>query len=262
MDEAFKQQLALGREHFARGDFEKAWPLLTAVAAQRSDLAEVHHMIGVMHHARQEFSEARASFERALSLDPDFTEAALSLSITCNELGSYAEAKRVVSRQSERTRAHDRIDRYARTKLANLHGTVARAYEELGLFSESVDEYQRALALCPDDPMLRIRMAQALRADGDGDRAVVELQSVIVAHPRSAQARVALGLTLLALGRRDEAEAAWVAALSIDPKHRAAEVYLRMVREGSERPSMLPGLDTLQNDDETLVFTAIGEPTS
>ncbi|MDB4928499.1 MAG: uncharacterized protein JWM10_983 [Myxococcaceae bacterium] len=254
MTESIKQQLTLGRELYGRNDYPGAEPHLRAVLAIRDDLPDVHHMLGVIHHDRGEMSDARLCFERALLLNPDYTEAALNLSIVCNELGAYTHAREVVGTISERARHGHRIDPYARGKLANLHGEVARAYEELGMWPEAVDEYRRGLGLCPDYADLRTRLAMCLRSDHDVEGARKELEIAVTINPAYVPARVALGVMYMTLGRHDEAALAWREALAIDPTHRPARVYLRLLDEPEVRPSRFPPPDAIeaQGDEFTI----------
>ena len=104
MTDQLKQQLTIGRELYERHDYAGAEPYLREVLSLRDDLADVHHMLGVIQHDRGELAEARLCFERALLLNPDYTEAALNLSIVCNELGAYTAAREVVGTISERAR--------------------------------------------------------------------------------------------------------------------------------------------------------------
>lgn len=245
----YKQHLALGRELYQREDFLAAEAHLRAVLAVRDDLPDVHHMLGVIHHDRRDLAEARLCFERALLLNPDYTEAALNLSIVCNELGAYTAGREAVGSISERARHGQRIDPYARGKLANLHGEVARAYEELGMWPEAIDEYRRGLGLCPDYSDLRTRLAMCLRSDGSVDEARKELEIAVTINPQFVPARVALGVMYMHLGRHDEAALAWRECLKIDPTHRPARVYLRLLDEPDVRPSQFPPPDALGDDD-------------
>jgi len=51
---------------------------------------------------------------------------------------------------------------------------------------------------------------------------------------------VLLGVTHLAKGELDEAEAAWTEALKIDPSSTSAQMYLRMLASQKRRKSSLP----------------------
>lgn len=258
MDSSTKHLLSLGCETFSRNDYCAAEGPLRACLEANPALADVHFMLGVIHHDRGELTEARERFERALALNPAYTEAALSLAVTCNELGRYAEGRAISQRISQQSRERDRIDPFARGKLANLHADVARAYEELGLYPEAADEYERALALCPGFADLRTRRAAALRASGEHERAVRELEVAVMHAPRYAPAQAALGVNLWSVGRQDEARAAWRRALEIEPRNRAARAYLRMAERGDDAPSGAPlsmppeeleGLDVTLLDD-------------
>ncbi len=237
MDSSTKHLLSLGRENFSRNDFRAAEGPLRACLDAAPTLADVHFMLGVIHHDRGELTDARARFEQALALNPAYTEAALSLAVTCNELGRYAEGRAISQRISEQSRAQDRIDPFARGKLANLHAHVARAYEELGLYPEAAEEYERALGLCPTFADLRTRRAAALRASGEHDRARRELEVAVLHAPSYAPAHAALGVSLWSEGRGDEAQAAWRKALEIDARNRAAKAYLRMAARGNGAPA-------------------------
>lgn len=259
MDEAIKTHLALAREHFSRDDWSAAEPHVRAVLAARDDLPDAHYMLGVVLHDQGEFAEARAQFEAALKLNPDYTEAALNLAITCNELGRYREARKVVRAITTRSRVGERVDPYARGKLANLHAGVARAYEALNLWTEAADEYLKALNLCPEFSDLRTRLALALRADGDPAAAVQQLEVAVTIAPKYVPARVALGLSYFGLRRNDDAEAAWKGALELDPDCRPAQVYLRMLTEGLATPSQFPPPDAVPAADDEVRFTLLDD---
>lgn len=252
MDSSIKHLLSLGREHFTRNDFHSAEAPLRSCIEKAPDLADVHFMLGVIHHERGELAEARACFERALEINPDYTDAALSLSVTCNELGRYSEARAVSVGISQRSRQSDRIDPYARGKLANLHAEVARAYEELGLNPEAAEEYERALALCPSFADIRTRRAAVLRAMGDHESALRELDVAVIHAPDYARAHASRGVSLLALGRREEARKAWESALSLEPRNRAAKAFLRMLdrpeHDDHAAPIPLEGAESLAFD--------------
>ena len=61
MDERTKQLLALGREHYEQRQFEKAEPFLRQVLERSDRFADVLNMMGVIHHDRGHFEEAKAA---------------------------------------------------------------------------------------------------------------------------------------------------------------------------------------------------------
>lgn len=241
MDDATRRSLHLGRELFSRNALDEAFEHLQTVLASGEATADVHHMVGVILHDRRAFADAKSHFEKALALNPEYTEAALNLAITCNDLGLYGASREVSATLNDRARRGDRIEPYARGKLANLHAEVARAYDELGLFDEAVSEYRRALVLAPTFSDLRVRLAMALRRDGDLDGALSELETCLQLTPEYTAARVKYGFALSLAGRVEEARAQWEEVLRRDPDERTAATYLGMVREGATHlPSVLP----------------------
>src|ERR1700733_4631626 len=95
MDEHTKQLLLLGREHYQKREFEKAEALLRQVLDKNDRLADVHDMLGVVCHTRGNFAQAEHHFERALAINPSYTEAALNLAVTYNDRGKYEAAREV-----------------------------------------------------------------------------------------------------------------------------------------------------------------------
>lgn len=235
-----KQHLALGREHYARREFADAEPHLRAVLERTGEYADVHNMLGVIHHDRQDFAAAKGFFEEAVRLNRTYTEAALNLAVTCNDLGLYAESRRTYAAITTNARGAERIDRFARGKLANLHAHVARAYEDLELFPEAAGEYRRALALCPDFADLRTRLGSVLRASGDLRGAVHQFEQAIRHNAKYVPAYVAMGVSLFAMSRPTEAKAAWESALALEPDNRNVQMYLRVLQGVAPSPSMMP----------------------
>jgi len=234
MDERTKQLLALGREHYEKREFEKAEHYLRQVLERDTGFADVQNMMGVIHHDRGRFEDAQGAFEAALQINPNYTEAALNLAVTYNDLGRYDEAKRIY--QAALAKGADspgHLDPFVKGKIANLHGDVAQAYVDAGLFAEAMHEYRKAVLLCPHFSDLRVKLAGLYRQQGDTDAARFELDEAVKARPNYVPARIALGVVLLSLGDQVGAVAQWEAATHIDPDNKTAHMYLRMAKSGA-----------------------------
>jgi tetratricopeptide (TPR) repeat protein len=230
MDVPLAELIALGREAYARGDLEKAESALTeAVGRGAASYADVHNILGVVYHSWGQFSKARASFEEALKINPRYTEAALNLSITYNDLGRYAEARDVMNRTLSKD---DGADALAKAKLANLHAEVGDAYRSTRMPKDAAIEYRRALGLCPRFVDIRARLAQALTEDGQPDEAIAELRLALSDNPGYVPGLLQLGLLLHARGDAKGAREALEAVLTIQPGNERATTYLRMLEPG------------------------------
>jgi tetratricopeptide (TPR) repeat protein len=238
MDEHTKQLLLLGREHYQRRELDKAEETLLEVVQRDDSLADVHDMLGIILHSRGDLGAAEHHFERALAINPGYTEAALNLAVTYNDRGKYDAARQVYTRiKGTPAGLAPGLDPFARGKIANMHAEVGEAYADAGLVREAVGEYEKAVALCPQFADLRTRLGSLLRGGNDLARAREQYDAAIDARPGYVPARVQLGVTLLAMGDTDAAADQWGKALEIEPDNARAKMYLRIVTEGStERP--------------------------
>ena len=232
LDDKLKQAIALGREHYDKREYDKAEHFLSRVLqAGGNRFADVHNMMGVIHHDHGRLEEARDEFLRALDLNPAYTEASLNLAVTFNDLGDYERAQAVYRSAIKRdVRTGDDVDRFAKGKIANLHAAVAQAYLDVGMPNESVQEYRSAIRLCPHFADLRVKLSNVYRQMGDLVAARYELEEALRAKPSYSPARIAMGVLFLTSGQRKEAAEQWQEVLRGDPDNKTAQMYLRMVQ--------------------------------
>jgi tetratricopeptide (TPR) repeat protein len=235
MDAEIKHHLTVGREYYEAGEYDKAEQHLLQVLRHHDGFADVHNMIGVIRYQRGQVEVARPSFERAVQLNPRYTDAALNLAVCYNELGLYDDAKRVYARAAgegdKDPAAVEKLDSFVRGKIANLHSDLGQAYTAVGLLPQAVTEFRKALELCPTFVDIRTRLGTTLRDMGNVEAAIEELTAVRDTAGDYLPARVNLGVTLWQAGRVEEAKAEWQHVLSKDPDNRSAKLYLAMVKD-------------------------------
>lgn len=224
-----KQRVAEARRCFAMKEYRRAEPILLRVAEEHPNFADVHNMLGVVHHEQGDYARAQRAFERALKINPRYTDAALNLAVLCNDTGQYDAARELYERALHSARGGpDRIDRNVAARLANMHAEVGDMYRVAGAVAQAVIEYERALGLCPGFVDIRAKLAASLRDVGEVDRAIAEYEDILQRNAAYVPARVALGVALLSTGRRDDAVAHWQKVLRLSPGHRTAEAYLKL----------------------------------
>jgi tetratricopeptide (TPR) repeat protein len=238
MDERLKQLLVLGREHYERREYDRAESVLTQVLQITERYPDVFNMLAVIAHDRGDFVVAERHFERAVALNPNYTEALLNLAVTYNDLGKYEAARDLYGRIR-----HDGgpqvgvLDPFARGKIANMHADLAQAYADSGCRAEAIEQLKKAVDLCPSFTDLQTRLGTLYRDDNNLTLARAHYEAARAANARYVPARVLLGVTLLSLGQVEEATVEWRDALEIEPENRAAKMYLRMVEaQRSIRP--------------------------
>ncbi len=242
MDEHTKQLLLLGREHYQKREFDKAETALRTVLEQNDRMADVHDMLGVICHSRGNFAQAEYHFERALSINPAYTEAALNLAVTYNDRGKYEAARQVYARIKGTPTGG--LDPFARGKIANMHAEVGQAYADAGLPREAIGEYEKAVRLCPQFADLRTRLGTLLREVNDMPRAREQYEAAIGSRPNYVPARMQLGVTLLSLGEADGAAEQWHKVLELEPENARAKMYLRMVAAARSSIPAMPAAST------------------
>ena len=75
-----------------------------------------------------------------------------------------------------------------------------------------------------------MKLASALRESGEADGAATELRRAVRDAPAYVPARVALGLACSAGGEVAGAIEQWEEVLRMDPRHRTAQLYLKLAR--------------------------------
>ena len=137
--------------YYRLGDKEKFKELMADAANVAPDNPDLHYNIGVINMEQESFEEARASFRRALDINPGYVNAALNLSTTYVNEGNAL------------------IDDM--NKLGNTKADIAK-YEELKLkkdelFKEGVGVLEKALESNPDNQGILTQLKNIYGALGD-----------------------------------------------------------------------------------------------
>ncbi|MBN2720741.1 MAG: tetratricopeptide repeat protein [Proteobacteria bacterium] len=214
-------------ELIALGRISEAEAALQAIYRRNPDFADVCNRLGQLYYQTGNFQSARDFFQRAVRLNPDYTEASLNLAVTLNELKQYGKAKEVIDRaQARATRKKAPIEPFIAGKLANKHKEIGDIYRELGMLLDSVEEYRKALKLSPGFPDIQVKLAATLRETGMTDEAIDILAKTIEQRPDYLDARIQLGITYFSKGFLDKASRQWGEVLKADPANLKALMYM------------------------------------
>ncbi len=230
MDDSLKQMLTLGRSYFEKKQFAQAEVYLSQFVAHNQSFADVYNMLGLIAHQGGDFASALRAFEAALALNPGYTDAALNLAVTYNDIGKYAAAREVYQSAIDRHPVKaGRLDPFVQGKIANMHAEIGDVYASAGLLAEAVNEYQRALELGPSFVDIQIKLADALRDLGLHAEALQCFEQLLTQNPQSIRGRVHYGIALYSAKRHAEAVEVWMSVLAHDPSDKSARMYLNLV---------------------------------
>jgi tetratricopeptide (TPR) repeat protein len=230
MDKELQHKLKKGREHYDAREYGKAEAYLAKAIESGVRYADVMNMMGVIYHSKGQLTIAQDYFNKALGINPNYIEAALNLAVTYNDLGQYPKAKALFDHITKlKNDQNEKIEPFAKGKIANMHAEIAEAYVDVGDFTSAIEQFRHALSLCPDFVDIRTRLGQVMRDAGQLEAACEEFEKAKIRRPSYLPARFSLGITYLALGDRELAKREWAAVLEAEPDNATAEMYLKMV---------------------------------
>jgi TolB-like protein/Flp pilus assembly protein TadD len=171
------------------------------------------------------FDQASDYYRQAIALDPQFALAHAQLAYS--QLRSHWFVRPLPPAVLEQVKAT--IDR-----ALELQPDLAEAHESLGLYhywifhdyTAAMAEFERALALKPNDANTHVQLAAVYRRTGQWDQALAEHERSTVLAPRDGDLAAELGTTYVLLRRYDEAERVLNHALALSPDSMQARRFL------------------------------------
>jgi len=211
----YRESLELLNEARELGDFSSGNRLLGGLnymAVKRLDLAEpelraatldasnsrAFYYLGRLLYTKNQFADALANTQKAISLDPAFIRAYDNLGLCYQALGDVSDAKTAfldgIHRQEE---TGQRIEWPALDLGAMLI--------EQGAYDEAKPYIQRAIAINPDSAEAHDRFGQILEEQGNLSDAISELQRAVALDPKLARAHYRAAHLYQRIGKADEA---------------------------------------------------------
>jgi tetratricopeptide (TPR) repeat protein len=214
---------------FASGHYDQSLPLFERiVAAHPQGYADAYNRLGVIHHFGGRVEEAASCYERAVTVNPGYTEASLNLVVALNDLGRYEEAEQVFHDAADHAGASAQAPALA--AMANRHVAQGDEYLGLGRLEDALHEYRRALTLRPTYVDVICKVGSVLRRLDRLDDALRVLERAKELNGHYPEPFVQCGLIYYRKGFLDNALAEWQEALALDPSRRDAEAFLATVR--------------------------------
>ncbi len=225
------------KEAFQKNDLKTAGLFFSEIIDANPNATEAYFYQANIFHMRGELGKAVRAFNRVLELDPHHTDASISLSVILNDIGKYEEAKAVFEKANthvKMTPQQGLAEPHLNRKFSLKHYETAEMYASYQRWDEALFEYNKAIALDPDNLDIRIKIAKLYSRKGFTSKAVEELKRLKNEHPGYLPARMALGLLYYGNGNIIEAQAEWQGVTTRDPSHAEAIMYLNLSRGATE----------------------------
>jgi Flp pilus assembly protein TadD/4-amino-4-deoxy-L-arabinose transferase-like glycosyltransferase len=216
----------LGVQTMDEGKNKEAKALFEKAIALEPDYPEANGNLGILLHQEGDLKRARACFELVLRQYPDDSEANINMGIILYGEGDIEGAKK----QFRKVLARQPKNEIALNNLKVLEKGAAEGKER-----EIPPQFARLLfdlKADPDNPALLTNLGAAYLAREDYKNALEPLQKAVRLAPMLAQAHNNLGIALANLNREEEARSEFLKALQIDPGNLSAKNNLEMLKQG------------------------------
>ena len=246
---ALHQAIMTAQSALGAGKQDVARRMLERVLAEDAGILDAHQMLGNLAAQEQHWTEAVASFRRALALDPEHKASLFGLANAYRKLGRPAEAlvgfERLLALSPQDSKAA-----LAAADLLAAKGEGARAITVLekasagrdappilanqlgellagqGRAAEARAAFERALAANPELAQPYFNLGAMAEEEGDVGAAIRHYEKAVALAPKHYQAQFNLGRLLGARGEIGRQLACWQAALAANPEFVRGYYYL------------------------------------
>lgn len=225
-----------GKELFQNNQFKKSLQALEEVIEMNPKNTDAYFIIGNIFHIKGKLGKAIKAFNKVVELDPNHTDASISLSVILNDIGRYEQAQEVFEKANKQVKKESNgvDDPHINKKFSAKHYEIAEMYFSYNRYEEALFEYNKSIALDPENLEIRIKVAKVYSKKGYISKAFEELRRLKTEQPSYIPARVALGLLHYGSGNILEAQTEWQNALLKDPTNDELQMYLSLSNSATE----------------------------
>jgi tetratricopeptide (TPR) repeat protein len=200
-------RLMLARGYLASGDVDRAVTVTRELLSSYPESGRVHAQAGMLALRRGDAEAARASFDKALALDPGLLEPLAGLVASDLRQGHQDVARKRVEARLETAPTDSRVLLLA-----------GRTWQATGDSAGAEDFLRRAIQADPSNFEGYSALVQLYAAGGKLDLALAEADRLAARQPGAVGPRTVGGLILLAQGRTDEARRRFEQVVEDDPR--------------------------------------------
>jgi tetratricopeptide (TPR) repeat protein len=227
-----KELLDNARKRFMQGDLTAAEAILHQLILVNNRIPEAFQLLGTIFYDRGQFSKAIKHFERALEIDPTYTDASVGLSIILNDLGRYEDGKKVFqnAQKALNEAKKKQSDPYVEEKLCKQHLQLGDLYFQYQRFGEALEQFYKAFSLS-EKPEIKLKIIDCYVKKGETEKAIRELKIFVNDQPQNLKAQIWLGVLLYNSKRIADAVDQWEKVMFRDPQNEEAKRYIRQAQQ-------------------------------
>jgi len=175
--------------------------------SKKNDSPEAYNFLGLSYLCLRNYAEAKSSFQKALELDPLYSQVHHNLGIL------YMET-------NELDKAEKEFMEVLKDKRVNPSGTLfnlALLYLKKGDLETALFTAKKSAEYQPDEIAPRILYASILEKMNRNEEAIIEYRSILEKHPKSQEANYNLAELLRKIGKECESKFYYLRVLDINP---------------------------------------------
>lgn len=223
-----------GKKAFNEKRYEVAKEKFELLSNAQVRFADIFCHMGYIYTFEDNYEKAIWNFKKAIEINPSYTEAIMGLAVLLQDQGDLKEAGILFNQIKSVSYRGGIADDYCLGKLSNKHAEIGDDYMNLFLYEGAIQEYEMALKLNPAYPDIRLKYAIALREYGNFEKAVFELDNILINHPKYIDAYIHLGITYYKIGFIGFALSAWSNGMEIDRNNRLLKSFIHFVESAKE----------------------------
>ncbi len=180
----------------------------------------LYNIIGIANQGLGRLAHAEISYQKALSIKPDYDDA-------YNNLGVCLQGQE---------RLGDALDAYNKAisinpDYAEAHNNKGNVYQEQGKFEDAVEAYSKAISIKPDYADAFNNLGNALSDQGKPVDAIEAYKNAISIKPYYPEAYNNMGIALKNLGKLKKAVEVFNKAISINPSYGEAHRNISLIKK-------------------------------
>jgi protein O-GlcNAc transferase len=233
----------LGNAYLDQGRPDAAEPLFTKALARDPRLVAAIFGLGRAALARKDYPAAIAQLEHALTIDPDAAAVHYPLALAYRGAGQAEKARVHLQAQAAPIEPPDPIYEEVQVLLETPVAFELRGAKAMGQgqWDEAIANFRKGVALDPNEPALRHKLATALALKGNQAEALETMRETVRRSPEFAKGHYSLGLLYLQTGDFARAAAAFESAVRVEPAYVEARLqFAHLLRRTGRSAAALP----------------------
>ena len=205
-------------ELYSNGKISEALDAIELLFRDHPNESLLLNIRGACYAALGQLEDSVQSYQDALAIKPNYSDASYNLGNVLKDLGHLEDA----IKSYKRTIA---IEPQYHAAQHNLGVTL----QELGLFDDAAEQYEKALNINPDNIEARINLGYVYQTLGQLEDAIEQYDSILSIHPENVEVLNNLGIIYRDLGHTDDAISYYKKALKVDPRYAGAYYNLGFI---------------------------------